>query len=453
MTFDKWVEKYKGTKIDYDKVYGVQCVDLIKHFVKHVLEVEPQSIGNAIEYYNKRNTSKYLTDNFTNYDYKSGFKFKKGDVLVLKGTSKYGHISVCTGKQDTKGVYAYDENYKGSGDGMTLRHYEFGGYYKMLNILRPKAQDKVLGTKPKTPAKAKTLFGIDISKWNHNKDKSVDISKLTCDFVIPKIGGTGWGTGKFYTDTYYTQHMDALKKVKMPASVYWYGQEITVAEGQAAAKYVIKLVKKYNIALPIYYDSELSDAHLEGKVGRADNLSKKLRTDIIIAFGKEIKKAGYRVGVYASTSWLDNKLELSRLVAEGFSIWEANYIGKPKVARYDIWQYASNGVKVNGVKGAVDVNYMVKDIIKKSTSTTTKPATTTKPTTTPTTKPTPVKYFPKYKGKSVSIVDALNSLKYDSSFSYRKKIAKANGIKVYLGTSKQNTSLLTKLKAGKLIKP
>ena len=63
-----------------------------------------------------------------------------------------------------------------------------------------------------------------------------------------------------------------------------------------------------------------------------------------------------------------------------------------------------------------------------------------------------VKYYPKYSGKSVSIVTALNSLGYASTFAYRKKIANANGIKTYLGTASQNTKLLNLLKQGKLIK-
>ena len=61
-------------------------------------------------------------------------------------------------------------------------------------------------------------------------------------------------------------------------------------------------------------------------------------------------------------------------------------------------------------------------------------------------------YYPKYTGKSVSLVDALKSLKIDSSFSNRKKIAVKNGIKAYLGTAKQNTQMLTLLKQGRLKK-
>jgi N-acetylmuramoyl-L-alanine amidase len=83
-----------------------------------------------------------------------------------------------------------------------------------------------------------------------------------------------------------------------------------------------------------------------------------------------------------------------------------------------------------------------------------------KPTKKPTTKkptPKPVetssKYFKKYTGKSTSLVDALKSIGATSSYSYRKKIAKANGVKAYVGTPKQNVKLLELLKKGKLIKP
>ena len=64
-----------------------------------------------------------------------------------------------------------------------------------------------------------------------------------------------------------------------------------------------------------------------------------------------------------------------------------------------------------------------------------------------------VNYYPRYFGTSGSIVAALNSLNIGSSFSNRKKIAKANEIKLYAGTAAQNTRMLNLLKQGKLIKP
>lgn len=64
-----------------------------------------------------------------------------------------------------------------------------------------------------------------------------------------------------------------------------------------------------------------------------------------------------------------------------------------------------------------------------------------------------VQYYARYFGTSGSIVTALNSLKIGSSFANRKKIAKANGISLYIGTAAQNTRLLNLLKKGKLVKP
>lgn len=75
----------------------------------------------------------------------------------------------------------------------------------------------------------------------------------------------------------------------------------------------------------------------------------------------------------------------------------------------------------------------------------------TKTTTTVST-PT-VNYYPRYFGTSGSIVTALNSLNIGSSFANRKKIAKANGITMYVGTASQNVKLLNLLKQGKLVKP
>ena len=63
------------------------------------------------------------------------------------------------------------------------------------------------------------------------------------------------------------------------------------------------------------------------------------------------------------------------------------------------------------------------------------------------------KYFKKTSYSGKSFVDALKNRGVNSSMSFRKKIAKANGIKNYTGTAKQNTKLLNLMKKGKLIKP
>ncbi|EAC3238353.1 M15 family peptidase, partial [Listeria monocytogenes] len=54
---------------------------------------------------------------------------------------------------------------------------------------------------------------------------------------------------------------------------------------------------------------------------------------------------------------------------------------------------------------------------------------------------------------SLGLVDYMNLNKLDSSFANRKKLATSYGIKNYSGTATQNTTLLAKLKAGKLHTP
>lgn len=63
-----------------------------------------------------------------------------------------------------------------------------------------------------------------------------------------------------------------------------------------------------------------------------------------------------------------------------------------------------------------------------------------------------IEYYTKYSGGSGSIVEALNSIGVDSSYSNRKNIATKNGIAGYKGTATQNNKLLSLLKQGKLRK-
>lgn len=79
--------------------------------------------------------------------------------------------------------------------------------------------------------------------------------------------------------------------------------------------------------------------------------------------------------------------------------------------------------------------------LKKTTSQQSKPTTTQSSS-----------YYKKYTGSSGSIVSALNAIGVDSSYAYRAKIAKANGISGYAGTAAQNIKMLNLLKQGKLKK-
>lgn len=73
------------------------------------------------------------------------------------------------------------------------------------------------------------------------------------------------------------------------------------------------------------------------------------------------------------------------------------------------------------------------------------------------TKVATTKYYPKYLGDSSNLDTILKDIgapaAYYGSWSKRKPIAKVNGISNYIGSTKQNNTLITLAKQGKLIKP
>ena len=181
MTYDKWVKQNIGKGIDYDGAYGVQCVDLAKHYIKNVLGITPQSIGNAIEYYNKRKTSEYLTKNFKWIDNTAEFIPKKGDLCVFTSKSGHGHISVATGEGTTSYFYSYDQNFpKAKHEPMTLIKHSYNSF---LGVLRPKNQTNI-GAEKKKPTPTTALLML----WKQSEQRVIlHIAKRLLQRIKSKI--------------------------------------------------------------------------------------------------------------------------------------------------------------------------------------------------------------------------------------------------------------------------
>lgn len=157
MKFTEWIKKYLGKEVDYDGAYGVQCVDLAKSYIKNVLDVTPQAIGNAKEYWNKRKTSKYLKDNFSfiTPTYKSG-ELQAGDIGV-RTSGTYGHIFIIAETTKDGKIKYYDTNGLGKHDAMALRTKTYSEKY-INGVLRPKNQKNIdLVTRTATTTKKSTV--------------------------------------------------------------------------------------------------------------------------------------------------------------------------------------------------------------------------------------------------------------------------------------------------------
>lgn len=184
MTFDKWVKKNIGRGIDYDGTYGVQCVDLAKHYIKNVLGINPQSIGNAIEYYNKRKTSEYLTKNFKWIDNTAEFVPKKGDLCVFTSRSGHGHISVATGEGTTSYFYSYDQNFpKAKHEPMTLIKHSYNSF---LGVLRPLNQANIGAEKKKPVPSTKTAYFKAYKGTSDSLVDALEVIGAKSDFAYRK---------------------------------------------------------------------------------------------------------------------------------------------------------------------------------------------------------------------------------------------------------------------------
>lgn len=156
MNFDEFVNKYLNKAIDYDGVAGVQCVDLVKRYLKDVFGISAGSWGDAHCYYDNFAKHKELTANFTRLANTPTFVPQKGDICVWKSSlSKggWGHIAIATGEGDISYFYSYDQNWTGNHDPMKkVKH----NYNHFAGVLRPKDQSKIKTVKPTAAAMFET---------------------------------------------------------------------------------------------------------------------------------------------------------------------------------------------------------------------------------------------------------------------------------------------------------
>jgi GH25 family lysozyme M1 (1,4-beta-N-acetylmuramidase) len=202
---------------------------------------------------------------------------------------------------------------------------------------------------------------LDVSEFQGGINwAKVKADKQDIKAVIIRAGYRGYGSaGTLSTDKKFTANIKGASTF-MPVGVYWWTTSLSDAEAAAEADYLVKLLKGYNVTLPVYLDSERSGTGS----GRADGISKARRTQYGLTFCKAIKAAGYKPGLYCSEAWYTNDIDGAAFQREGYSIWIARYSNAiPNVKGYDGWQYTSKG-KVDGIGGYCDLSKFRDDFIR-----------------------------------------------------------------------------------------
>lgn len=286
---------------------------------------------------------------------------------------------------------------------------------------------------------------IDVSSYNGKVDWE-KAKAYGCQGAILKIIRKDLARDKQFNTNYA-----ACNKNKIDWGVYNYSYATTAAKAKSDMKLVCDIldkIDKTHFVYGVWFD-------IEDKVQASLNKTK--IAEIINAAQQVVESRGYTFGVYTGKSYYEEHIDRKQVKCQNW--WIARYYRgdarmqiatnpdeekKPAAANV-AWQYTSSGrfprVISTGNSGNFDLNVLCEEPVKKKVEENTK-------------KPVKKKtvYYPKYKGKSKSLVDALKSLGINSSKSNRKKVASLNGIKNYSGTASQNTKLLNLLKRGKLIK-
>lgn len=209
--------------------------------------------------------------------------------------------------------------------------------------------------------------GIDVSQWQGTinwtqvKKSNVDFAFIRCGYSYPVGNNMG-----FVADTQYKNNMNNAIKAGVPVGVYIYSEAMTTAQAVQDAKRVIAAVKGYKISYPLVIDFE--DKEQEA-------LSKTQITNMINAFAKEIKSAGYYPMVYTNLNWTLYHYYPQQVTCD---IWMARYYDSATNCGASftpgIWQATCGatymGLKdttgmISGISTNVDINFGYVDYTKK----------------------------------------------------------------------------------------
>ncbi len=276
-------------------------------------------------------------------------------------------------------------------------------------------------------------LGIDVS----DNQGYIDWKKVKAAGVEYAILRSTRGSGN--PDKQLASNIKGCHDNGIPVEFYKYSYAMSNSEAKKEALRVVEVLQGYGIMpskdtviwADIEYDKQLA-------------LGKRAVAEIIDNFKEIIVNSGYGYGLYMGKYAYENQID-GTLIND--DLWLARYYAGDKAMQFGTipdeakkpavaagsrsvlngWQFTSHG-RVTGINGNVDMNIRYTEC----GSITVEP-----------------QY---YDTPEFTLIDCLNKIGVDSSYSNRKKIAAVNGITNYSGTTVQNVGLLSLLNAGALLK-
>lgn len=280
--------------------------------------------------------------------YHKGFsgsiKYGSNGSTLIKALQKYLNLSSPDGQLGPNTIKALQKLLKVSVDGV-------------WGPATSKAMQTWINNNPTLPknntsstpsTSTKKIKGVDLSAWQ-GKISVDNFKKAKADgvkFIIFRLGYTGSSSGKPTLDSVFENNYKNATAAGIPVGVYYYSMATNKTMAKEEANFVIKHLKGKKLAYPVYIDVE--DPTKQAKYSKAT------LAGVCDTFCQTIKAAGYKPGVYASTSWFNTKIGT---ITAPHTKWVAQYYKECQYkGTYDMWQYTSSG-KVAGLPGNIDMNY------------------------------------------------------------------------------------------------
>ena len=198
------------------------------------------------------------------------------------------------------------------------------------------------------------MRGIDVSEYQDFMTMQ-DAKASGYEFAILRAGWTGYGSTRSKNkDKQFEAFYKQAKNIRFPVGAYYYSCADTRETGEAEAKFLYEnCMKDKQFEFPIYIDVE--DAHWQTN-------NPKGVTDAILGFCDYLSTKGFYAGVYSSTWWFANYIDVKRL--DSLTKWVAQWsTNKPQVdfSHFDIWQNSASG-RVNGYQWDIDTDFSYTDL-------------------------------------------------------------------------------------------
>lgn len=201
--------------------------------------------------------------------------------------------------------------------------------------------------------------GIDVARYQGTIDWS-RLATSRVDFAMVRLGYRSMEDGSIVEDPNARYNLQEAQKNDIMLGAYFFSTAVNEEEAKEEADWAADLIDQYSITYPVAYDCE---GYLETK-SRQYGMSKKERTDVALAFLKQIEKRGYEGMFYSSKNEMEenHQWDMSR-IEKNYKIWVAQYPASAYPAteqssysgKHHMWQHTTNGV-VPGISQNVDMN-------------------------------------------------------------------------------------------------